>query len=113
MRVPEEMQQAYSKVDRDVFEGEETSKLRDNDVIEIEKEFEIGKRDIDTNHHLNNARYFDLISEVLPDNYEIHEFECSFKKQIKYKDKVIVSYGENYARIKNEAGESCFIVKFN
>lgn len=113
MRVPEEMQQAYSKLDKDVFEGEEESRLRDNDIVEFEKEFQIGKRDIDTNHHLNNARYFDLITEVLPDDMVINELECSFKKQIKYKDIIKVSYGEGYARIKNEAGETCFFVKFN
>ncbi len=113
MRVPEEMQQAYSMLDRYMFEGEEEKRIKDNEVIENEKEFEIGKRDIDTNHHLNNARYFDLITEVLPDNYDVKEFECFFKKQIKYKEKVKVSYGEDFARIKNEAGETCFFVKFN
>jgi len=113
IRVPEEMQNAYSKLDRAVFEGEEQTRIKDNDVVEIEKEFVIGKRDIDTNHHMNNARYFDLISEVLPDDYEVHEFECAYKKQVKYQEKVKVSYGENYARIKNELGETCFFVKFN
>ena len=113
IRVPEEMQNAYSKLDRAVFEGEEQTRIKDNDVVEIEKEFVIGKRDIDTNHHMNNARYFDLISEVLPDDYEVHELECSYKKQVKYQEKVKVSYGENCARIKNEAGETCFFVKFN
>ena len=112
-RVTEEMQNAYSLIDKDVFEGEKQERIRDNDIVELEKEFEIGKRDIDTNHHLNNARYFDLISEVLPDNYEVRQFECAYKKQVKYKDKVKVSYGDNYARIKNELGETCFLVKFN
>lgn len=112
-RVTQEMQDAYDILERNVFEGEERNHLRDNDIIEIEKEFEIGKRDIDTNHHLNNARYFDYIIEVLPEDYEVHEFECAYKKQIKYKEKVNVSYGDNYARIKNEEGETCFVVKFN
>ena len=112
-RVTEEMQNAYGILERGVFEGEGKKHIRDNDVIEIEKEFEIGKRDIDTNHHLNNARYFDYIIEVLPDDYEVHEFECVYKKQIKYKDRIVVSYGSGYARIKNEAGETCFLVRFN
>ena len=113
MRVPEEMRQAYNKIDRYMFDGEEEFRIKDNDIIETEKEFEIGKRDIDTNHHLNNARYFDLIIEVLPDDYEVKQLECYFKKQIKYKEKVKVSYGENFARIKNEQGETCFYVRFN
>ena len=50
--------------------------------------------------------------EVLPDNFEVNEFECFFKKQIKYKEKVKVSYGENFARIKNEEEETCFFVRF-
>ena len=113
IRVTEEMQNAYSLLERDVFEGEKNTHIKDNDIIEIEKEFEIGKRDIDTNHHLNNARYFDYIIEVLPDNYEVKEFQCAYKKQIKYKEKIKVSYGDNYARIKNENNETCFLVKFN
>ena len=113
MRIPEEMEQSYSKLDRYVFEGEEESKIKDNDIIEVEKEFTIGKRDIDTNRHLNNARYFDFVSEVLPDDLDVKEFDCTFKKQVKYLDKVKVSYGEGFARIKNEAGETCFFVKFN
>ncbi len=113
MRVPEEMEQAYSALDRDPFDGEEDEKIKDNEVIEFEKEFEIGKRDIDTNKHLNNARYFDLISEVLPDDLYVKDFDCTFKKQVKYKDKVKVSYGEGFARVRNEADETCFFVKFN
>ncbi len=113
MRVPEEMEKAYSLIDRYVFEGEEEKRVRDNEVVEIEKEFEIGKRDIDTNHHMNNARYFDLIEEVLPDDYVVNQLECFYKKQVKYKEKVKVSFGEDFARIKNEAGETCFYVKFN
>lgn len=112
-RVTDEMLEAYQTLNRSVFDGEEVTRIRDNDIIEFEKEFEIGKRDIDTNHHLNNARYFDLISEVLPDDLEITEFECAYKKQLKYKDKVKVSYGDKMARIKNEDGETCFLVKFN
>ena len=44
---------------------------------------------------------------------DVTEFECAYKKQIKYKDKVMVSYGDKMARIKNEDGETCFLVKFN
>lgn len=113
IRVPEEMQKAYSLIDRDVFEGEEDKRIKDNDIVEIEKEFKICKRDIDTNHHMNNARYMDYIAEVLPDDLDVKQFECSYKKQIKYLEKIKVSYGEGYARIKNEAGETCFLVKFN
>ncbi len=113
MRAPQEMLDAYQKIDRSVFGGEELAKIRDNNIVEIEKEFVIGKRDIDTNHHMNNARYLDYVSEVLPDGYIVNELECTFKKQIRYMEKINVSYGDNYARIKNEAGDTCFIVKFN
>ncbi len=112
MRIPEEMQNAYSKLEKEAFAGEETGKAKDNEVIEVEREFVIGKRDIDTNRHMNNARYFDLISEVLPDDLDIKGFESFYKKQIKFQEKVLVSYGDGCARIKNEAGETCFYVVF-
>ena len=62
---------------------------------------------------MNNARYFDYIDEVLPENYEVSQFECAYKKQVKYLEKIKVSFGENFARIKNEMGDTCFFVKFN
>ena len=109
---PQSMIDAYGKIDRDPFDGEKQAKIHDNDIVENEMTMKIGKRDIDTNHHVNNARYLDYIMEVMPDDLEFNTFECSYKKQIKYGETINVSYGDKIARIKNEQGETCFIIRF-
>ena len=109
----DEMVKAYGKIDRDPFEGEKANKVRDNNTIEKEIIMNVEKRDIDTNYHVNNARYFDYIMEVLPDNFEFETFECAYKKQIKYGEKIKISYGDKIARIKNEQDETCFIIEFS
>lgn len=45
----------------------------------------IGRRDVDTNHHLNNIRYFDLAMEALPQHVAEHlpgTLDIVYRKQI-------------------------------
>lgn len=111
LRVPEEMLQAYTGMDRDPFEGEPKERLRDNDVVETEFQMRVGKRDIDTNHHMNNGKYMEVIMEVLPEDQKITEFVSSYRKQMTYGEEIQVSYGEGICRIKNEKGETTFLLQ--
>lgn len=111
IRAPEEMKEAYGAIDRDPFQGEKTEKLRDNSIIEEEIEMVVGKRDIDTNHHMNNSRYMEYIVEVLPENLVVSEFENAYKKQVGYGEKIKISYGDGICRIKNANDETTFMVK--
>ncbi|MBO5141718.1 MAG: hypothetical protein J6C46_01740 [Clostridia bacterium] len=111
IRAPQEMIDVYGAIDRDVFEGEKTEKLRDNEIVENEIFVEVGKRDIDTNNHMNNSKYLEYIIEVLPDNLEISEFECVYRKQIPFGEQINISYGEGMCRIKNSNNELNFLLK--
>lgn len=111
MRAPEEMVNAYGAIDRNPFEGEKIERLKDNDVIENQLEMNVGKRDIDTNNHMNNSKYMEYIIEVLPDNLEISEFECIYRKQVVYGEKITLSYGDGISRIKNSNNETAFLLK--
>ena len=113
IRAPEEMKNAYGSIDRDMFEGEKSERLIDNDIIENEVSIVVGKRDIDTNNHMNNSKYLDYIIEVIPDNIEIKEFECTYKKQVGYGEKINISYGDNICRIKKASDELSFLLKIN
>lgn len=110
-RAPEEMKEAYGAIEIDPFEGEKTERLKDNEVIENEVCITVGKRDIDTNNHMNNSKYMDYIVEVLPENKEIYEFENAYKKQVKYGEEIKMSYGDGIARIKNTDNENVFLLK--
>lgn len=112
IRAPEEMKNAYGLIEKDPFEGEKTERLRDNNIIENEISISVGKRDIDTNNHMNNSKYMEYIVEVLPDNLEIKEFECAYRKQTTYGEIIKISYGEGMCRIKNSNDELSFLVKF-
>ena len=112
IRAPEEMIAAYNSIDRDPFNGEKMERVRDNDIIENELLIPVGKRDIDTNNHMNNSKYMEYIVEVLPEEFEIMEFECAYKKQIVYGDTMKISYGSGMCRIKNSSDELAFMVKF-
>ena len=103
IRAPEEMVNAYGAVDYNPFEGEKIERLRDNQINEQEVKIKVGKRDIDTNHHMNNAKYMEYAMEVLPNEFEITEFENAYRKQ--------VAYGEEICRIQNESEETCFLLR--
>lgn len=111
IRAPEEMINAYGALDKNPFEGEKVERLRDNDMVETEFEITVGKRDIDTNNHMNNSKYLEYVIEVLPDNLGVSEFECIYRKQVTYGEKIKISYGEGFSRIKNSNDELSFLIK--
>lgn len=48
----------------------------------------IGKHHIDTNHHVNNAKYVEIAREVLPDEMEVAELRVEYKKAAVFGDAV-------------------------
>ena len=113
IRVPEEMKNAYGTIERDMFEGEKTERLKDNNVLENQVTLFVGKRDIDTNNHMNNSKYLEYITEVIPDNVRIDEFECIYRKQVGFGEQINISYGDGICRITNANNELSFLLKIN
>ena len=62
--------------------------------IEVPKDYEnagpvvIAKHHIDTNHHVNNAKYVEIAREVLPGDIEITELRIEYKKAAVFGDSV-------------------------
>ena len=113
IRASEEMKNAYGAIERNPFENEKIERLRDNEIVENEISMAVGKRDIDTNNHMNNSRYMEYIVEVLPDSFVVTEFESAYKKQVGYGENIKISYGESMCRIKNANNETAFLVKLH
>lgn len=111
IRAPEEMINAYGAIDRNPFGEVKTERLRDNDIVDNEISMKVGKRDIDTNNHMNNSKYMEYIVEVLPDNIKVTEFESVYKKQVAYGEEIKISYGDNMCRIKNSKDETAFLIR--
>ena len=56
--------------------------------------FLVLRHQIDTNHHMNNAKYVDMAREVLPEQTEIGEIRAEYKKAAVLGDEVRILLGE-------------------
>lgn len=110
VRISPDIISAYDCVNKSVFDDEINSKIKAPEVFDSNFEYVIQRRDIDTNHHVNNLYYIDFAYETLPDevynNYVFENVEVFYKKEIKYKEKIICRYsfvnGEHIVTINNE-----------
>ncbi|WP_077612048.1 acyl-[acyl-carrier-protein] thioesterase [Clostridium sp. Marseille-P2415] len=57
-------------------------------VYDTKEPVMIGKHHIDTNHHVNNAKYVEIAREVLPDEVEVTELRVEYKKAAVFGDAV-------------------------
>lgn len=48
----------------------------------------VSKHHIDTNHHVNNAKYVEIAREVLPDDMEVTELRVEYKKAAVFGDAI-------------------------
>ena len=71
---------------------------------------------LDVNGHLNNISYVFLAMEYLPENFEIKELKCGFKKESYMGDKVFArmyeNEGEYYVEFYDDEGDVRFQIKF-
>lgn len=111
IRVQDDMLNAYIPIDRNPFEDVKTEKLKDNDIVEQEITMQVGKRDIDTNNHMNNSKYIEYIMEVIPDDLKVTSFESAYRKQVALGEQIKISYGDGICRIKNSNDELVFLLK--
>lgn len=52
--------------------------------------FPVHKYHIDTNHHVNNAKYVELACEALPEDFEVTGLRVEYKKAAVYGDKMVL-----------------------
>ncbi|MBB5265634.1 acyl-ACP thioesterase [Catenibacillus scindens] len=50
--------------------------------------FEVRRSDLDTNNHVNNARYIDMALEYADPGVNIYQLRVEYKKAARYKDKI-------------------------
>jgi len=92
-----EITQAYGEpVSKCVFENAFEEKLKIPENLSLNFNYEIQRRDIDTNGHVNNLNYIDFALETLDDcTYNSNKFfnlEVIYKKEIKLKEKINCYY---------------------
>lgn len=84
-KITEEMANEYGIVERAVFKEEIIGKLKPDENAKKLGEYTARRRDIDTNHHVNNINYLEFAYDVFPENVDVdfNNLEIYYKKQIK------------------------------
>lgn len=118
MRIPKEMEEKYDCVDKSLFD-EPLDKIKEPETSDLVLKYSIQRRDIDTNHHVNNTIYLDVAYEAIPQNiYEKNEFnnvEIMYKHEAKLGDVINCFYSEpenneHIITIKNKEDDKLHVI---
>lgn len=110
VKITDDIKSRYIHIDKHVFENKMNEKLREPENSVLAYEYTVQRRDIDTNHHVNNLNYLDFAYEALPDNIfynnDFKNIEIMYKHQAKLGDTLHMSYSNqddsNFVTIKNK-----------
>lgn len=97
-RIDSKMVNAYGTVDVSVFNTQINDKEHEPENSDFVYDYTIKRRDIDTNHHVNNLYYLDFAYDALPQDIWKQHFqnlEILYKKQIKLGDTIKCFYSYN------------------
>lgn len=119
-RITDKMIDDYGKVEKQVFNGNLVGKLQEPENMKKVYEYTAERRDIDTNHHVNNIVYLEYAYNALPEdiNINFNDIEIYYKKQIRQGEKVSIFYGKeensHFVSIKSLDGNTIHaILKFS
>lgn len=110
VRIDKNLQVKYLKpVNRHVFEAKE-SKLLEPKNLEFMYKYVVARRDLDSNHHVNNLNYIDYAYEVLPEDVDFNHLEVTYKHEAKLGDILNIFYVKvddvHYVVIKNQIDDT-------
>lgn len=99
IKLSKEVQESFNCIDKNVFNEKVKEKLKEPENSNFVYEYKIQRRDIDTNHHVNNINYLDYAYEALPEDvYSSMNFsniEIMYKHEAKLGDIISVFYSHN------------------
>lgn len=86
-KLTDEFESKYTHVDKHVFDIPMKEKLKEPENSKLVSNYTVCRRDIDTNHHVNNLNYLDFAYEVLPEdiflNFDFKNVEIMYKHEAK------------------------------
>ena len=65
-------------------------KIQLPEAMQVVDTFPVHKYHIDTNHHVNNAKYIELACEALPENFQVTGLRVEYKKAAIYGETMIL-----------------------
>jgi len=110
-KLPQEVQESFNCIDKSVFSEKIKEKLKEPESSKLVLKYKIQRRDIDTNHHVNNLNYLDYAYEALPEdvylNMNFSNIEIMYKHEAKLGDTLSIFYSHT------EDGEYVITIKDN
>lgn len=108
-KLTDEIESRYTHVDKHVFDVPMNEKLREPENSTLVSNYTVCRRDIDTNHHVNNLNYLDFAYEAIPENIffnsDFKNVEIMYKHEAKLGETLNLFYGKqdnvNVVTIKN------------
>ena len=95
-KITPEIKEKYICINKQVFNEKLNSKLKEPENSKLVLDYAIQRRDIDTNHHVNNLYYLDYAYEVLPleifENSKFSNVEIMYKHEAKLGDTISLFY---------------------
>ncbi len=105
-KIPKEAKEKYTYVEKFAFQEQWNEKLKEPQNSMFIMDYKVQRRDIDTNHHVNNLYYLDYAIEALPE--EIYN-TCNFSNiEIMYKHEA--KLGDTLSLFFAEAEDNKYIV---
>ena len=97
-KIPDGNDEAY-EIEPSIANYDETKlkRIQEPDKFVFEKEYKVDWNWIDVNYHMNNIYYMDIVDMLLhkqEKNSMCHSFEVSYKKEVKYGEKIRCFYSE-------------------
>ena len=114
-KISKEIQEKYACINKFAFTEKLNEKIREPENSKFIMDYAIQRRDIDTNHHVNNLYYLDYANEALPyeifKNCKFSNVEIMYKHEAKLGDTVSLFHyskkeNEHVITIKNKADNS-------
>ncbi len=108
-KIPKEAKEKYTYVEKFAFQEQWNEKLKEPQNSMFIMDYKVQRRDIDTNHHVNNLYYLDYAIEALPE--EIYN-TCNFSNvEIMYKHEAKLGDTLSLFFVKGENNEYIVTIK--
>lgn len=95
-KITSDIKEKYICLDKCVFTDKVNERLKEPEDSKFVLNYAIQRRDIDTNHHVNNLYYLDYAYEALPEevyeNCKFSNVEIMYKHEIKLGDTISLFY---------------------
>ena len=97
-RITPEFAKNFKLIDKSVFPEFKENTLKEPEDSTLTFEYKTGRRDIDSNNHVNNLCYLDFALEALPEsicNNNFNDIEVLYKKEILLGNLIKCFYSKN------------------